>query len=938
MVFKYIRFFILLALINISTFLYGQPNANIGWVPNTTLCPNGSVELDIFGTVGDDSIIIVWGNGDPYKWLDTVEPMSYMHTYEDAGVFTLEVIAYDDPITDTARVQITVIDFSADFTKDVQDSICWNINGNLVNVTDQTDDLGMQYSRAWHFGDGAIDTFPDMSYNYLQSGRHDLTLIASVLDNSSWPWLECYDTITKPITIYQNSNLIQEMQWTEGCPCNMLEFQASGNAIEWQWEMGDQEASHTGSSITHFFSEPGSFTVVLTAQDAEGCSARKYLNIDVCNADTTFASKADANWYFGASDGDCPNTNNFSSISFEEISGGFQATASTSKGQMHSSEAASTVSHPETGEVLFYTNGVEVFDTTGAVMSNGSGLMGNKSAAHGTMIVPKPGDLNQYYIFTANGFSGSACTPARTGYYYHIVDMSQNGGLGSVTSKNHPLFTGVCPDAIPWGGSVIQEAMSGTVKSPGTCIESAEYWVIIPTCEDSFRSYLIDESGINDPIISVHPSAIDGAVNCWSEAAVSRNGKLYAISEFVSLGPPVVRVFDFDKNTGELLKPRVINIHRDEQATGLEFSPNNRFLYTCSGFYIDQYDLQAEDINASKVRIKTTTFPGKVYTMSLGVDDKIYVTHHDTSSLDIIENPNLKGVSCNYNEWGMPFPYKEERVGLQNIVPMSRLAYDTMNFNIGLTVEIDSCNGLVTFSDNECHFIADSTLAIWDYGDGAIDTFDFFEFPDHIYESSGEYYVSLSLSKDCYNSKSVKDTIDVFVPNKIPGIFTMGDSIAFGNQPILIEADKEGVSYQWAGNGDFSCDTCFVTTFLPVGDDDFVFVDIIDSGGCSYKDSIFVYRIDTTQKVTIFIPNAFTPNQKGINEQFKILNDISGFYEVSIYDRRGNLVFIDEGTSLSWNGLTKKGKVAAEGVYIYKIQGVINNKNILQTGSVEVIR
>ena len=74
------------------------------------------------------------------------------------------------------------------------------------------------------------------------------------------------------------------------------------------------------------------------------------------------------------------------------------------------------------GDLLFYTDGNNIYDRTNAVMTNGTGLGANTSGNQPVAIAKVPGQDNQYYVFvnTANG-----TTPGTISY--RIVDMSLGG-------------------------------------------------------------------------------------------------------------------------------------------------------------------------------------------------------------------------------------------------------------------------------------------------------------------------------------------------------------------------------------------------------------------------------------------------------------------------------------------------------------------------------
>lgn len=77
-----------------------------------------------------------------------------------------------------------------------------------------------------------------------------------------------------------------------------------------------------------------------------------------------------------------------------------------------------------------------------------------------------PGSDTQYYILTVN-----AADQAATGINYNIVDMTMNGGLGAVTSKNNPML----------GGSTAVGGIGGTTVENVTAIPKTDgtgYWMI----------------------------------------------------------------------------------------------------------------------------------------------------------------------------------------------------------------------------------------------------------------------------------------------------------------------------------------------------------------------------------------------------------------------------------------------------------------------------
>lgn len=81
-----------------------------------------------------------------------------------------------------------------------------------------------------------------------------------------------------------------------------------------------------------------------------------------------------------------------------------------------------------------------------------------------------------------------------------------------------------------------------------------------------------------------------------------------------------------------------------------------------------------------------------------------------------------------------------------------------------------------------------------------------------------------------------------------------------------------------------------------------------------------IHTVITEIEPRIYIPNAFSPNDDGINDVFRVFaNDLRDL-EYSIYNRWGSRVFETHHINRGWDG-TFNGRNASEGVYV--IEGVI---------------
>ncbi len=90
---------------------------------------------------------------------------------------------------------------------------------------------------------------------------------------------------------------------------------------------------------------------------------------------------------------------------------------------------------------------------------------------------------------------------------------------------------------------------------------------------------------------------------------------------------------------------------------------------------------------------------------------------------------------------------------------------------------------------------------------------------------------------------------------------------------------------------------------------------IQNNGGCADSAELLICVTDT---VLLYVPNAFTPNNNGLNEVF--LPSITGAreYQLDIYDRWGGKVFSSSDPNMGWNG-TFMGKDCPAGCYAYSL-------------------
>lgn len=301
------------------------------------------------------------------------------------------------------------------------------------------------------------------------------------------------------------------------------------------------------------------------------------------------------------------------------------------------------------GDLLFYSNGNEVWDRNHNVMPNGTGILSNNgplgstgSSTQGVAFMPFIEDTNKYYLFVLESFE-SAGTPANIKLRYNVIDRSLNGGLGDVVAgqKNILLDT------------VGSEKMF-LAKGAG-CYN----WLVTHRGQSNeFVAWKIEAGGINPAKVV---SASGGGVNHFSsgEMKISHDHKKIALSV---LDENTIEVHDFDRATGIVSNALIVDTAYTSPLPynlllyGMEFSPDNSKLYYAvwGPNPLRQIDLSLlPDLTATQASRTDINTAGSFVGMRVGPDGKIYICRPSTSRISVINYPNNPGSSCGLDVTGI---------------------------------------------------------------------------------------------------------------------------------------------------------------------------------------------------------------------------------------------------------------------------------------------
>jgi gliding motility-associated-like protein len=158
-------------------------------------------------------------------------------------------------------------------------------------------------------------------------------------------------------------------------------------------------------------------------------------------------------------------------------------------------------------------------------------------------------------------------------------------------------------------------------------------------------------------------------------------------------------------------------------------------------------------------------------------------------------------------------------------------------------------------------------------------------------------------------------------------------TISFGNSVTLTATG--GGTYLWS-NGD----TTPSITVTPLVTTEYC-VTVTDANQCTDTACVKVFvEIPCPTNADLSVPNAFSPNNDGNNDDFCLRgwNICIKNFNIHIYDRWGEKVFESKDSAFCWDG-TYKGKLMDAAVFVYYIEAQLTtSEEVIRKGNISLIR
>ncbi|MBK8500525.1 MAG: gliding motility-associated C-terminal domain-containing protein [Flavobacteriales bacterium] len=625
------------------------------------------------------------------------------------------------------------------------------------------------------------------------------------------------------------------------------------------------------------------------------------------------------------------------------------------------------------GELLFCTavegdDKVHVRTASMLPMPNGAGLNGNESSMT-SAIVPRPCHDGQYYIVHHDAISKK--------HLYSVVDMALNGGAGDVTQKNVPISADLGE-----GLAVSHQLHSGCrwmfcfkvydndyilmrslVGAAG--IGEPEPIDTITGSEDAELASMLKLSPSNEwlalsmPNIAF-PDSADVAI--WP---LDLQTGTVGDARFVPLTDDPVVGIEFSPGNGYLyfagnsnwpdMDFGRLNLGNDQveiidgaigaSIVHMETASNGRLYVAANNLISSLAEVQNPDAAdlASLVYDRYAVFvwaAGCKSGLPNSIEGEPPGTTQTPSYIDFEVEllPNCGGHlftsdACLASSWEWQF-------GDGTISTLDRPIhhYDVGTFDVTLNIEacgetlsltqpaLVTVTGLqpvahISHPDSVCQraivpFTNTSEQCSeysWRFGNGAYSAQ---EVPPYAYPAPGEYDLTFVAIEGCITD-SIHSHITV-LPSALASFRTNSDPC--DEQLRLINTSIDGGTWYWEfGDGDTTHVRDPWHTYTSM--DAFTITLISDRGTmCADTAQQTLYAGYGIIPVAWFIPNAFTPNGDGINDELRIKGpEVCASPVMSIFDKWGEPVWEGDATS-GWDG-TVNGTPVPDGPYVYVLNG-----------------
>lgn len=757
----------------------------------------------------------------------------------------------------------------------------------------------------------------------------------------------CQVTVNATIT---STAVVADFSYPAPCPGVPLQFTDQsinniGSIISWEWDFGDGNTS-TEQNPEHTFALSGLYNVTLRATTDAGCldTYSETVNVNpfpqagytvppVCDGttsqfiNTTLFPPTIGSWEWEFGDGSPVNTTEWNTSHTYSVPGDYetrfiarsQSGACTDTAYFTASVAPLPIASFDMDDVCFGST-VVLTNTSQGQTTNTRWEFGDNS--------PPSFFNNTTHDYIAPGT-----------YNVSLLITNQQGCQGqtsqNVTVSPSPIsdfsFTNVCQ------GQPMPFVNSSTIPPDGNVIGS---WTwnfgdgSPANSNDWNPNYTYQQSGVF--YVSLVTRSLDGV--CSDTLIDSVRVHALPVVEFdlenVCDGLPVQFI---QQSTGEISSWR----WDFGDNSPPNFNANISYTYPAPGSYSAQltvttiYDCAdtrtkpvtvhpSPDVsfNATDVCFGTTTFMNTTST----VPAPSTIVSHSWNVAD--GSPVMPGTQISHD-----YAFSGN-FNVKHVVVTDRGCRDSTTQIVTVhpnpIVEFDAeprqgCSPLcVTFYEQSAVSSGFNQSFAWDFGDGSGSNQ---QATAHCYQNTTTnttYRWPVTLSVTSNEGCNTTLTKGNFVTNHpVPrALFDMNPTITTIIRPRIKFSDRSVDAVQWLW--DFGDEQIFNTSNLP--SPEYTYLDtgeyvitqiVVNEFGC--RDTMEA-KLYVAPDFTVYIPDAFTPDDNGVNDRFWVRGTGITSFQMQIFDRWGKELHFSEDMDEGWAGdVNRNGSAVQNGTYVYRV-------------------
>ncbi|MBV6474407.1 MAG: hypothetical protein JPMHGGIA_02713 [Saprospiraceae bacterium] len=311
------------------------------------------------------------------------------------------------------------------------------------------------------------------------------------------------------------------------------------------------------------------------------------------------------------------------------------------------------------GEFLFAFNGYHAEDATGDRVINWESIKDDcEPIPQGHLILPIPNKTDQFILFTTDvKWVGGEGVVGVTELSMSILKIKSGKRVEVISGKQQVQL-----DTFDYG------KISACKHANGR-----DWWVIIPVDRiNHFYNILLTPNGIDTIFLQKVDDlyrAADVGFSCFSS-----NGEFFVIGANMAFNHlsgigNYIDFYQFDRCNGTLYNHQYRYVDSlQPYGVGVEFSPNNKFLFVASGSSIYQYEilnglLMTKNIVGNYDGYLSEYLPGKFssnnfHQLQLAPDGRIYVSNYFSyvKEFHTINKPNNVFKDCDFRKHNVLIP------------------------------------------------------------------------------------------------------------------------------------------------------------------------------------------------------------------------------------------------------------------------------------------